>query len=128
MIILIDTSTPTCRLTLVSQRSQITHEWEAGRTLAKGLLAFLKDKLRLSNVSIKDIEGIGVMRGPGSFTGLRIGMSVMNTLADSLDVPIIGSTGDSWQETVLAELKAGHDDKIVLPEYGSDAHITTPRK
>lgn len=128
MIILLDTSTPVCKLTLVDGDFQETSEWEAGRTLAKNLLKFLADKLAEHDWIWEDITGLGVFRGPGSFTGLRIGMTVMNTLADGLVVPIVGAMGEKWQTDALAALARGEDEKIVLPEYGGAAHITTPRK
>jgi tRNA threonylcarbamoyladenosine biosynthesis protein TsaB len=124
MIICLDTSTPTCRLTLGVH----SYEWEAGRELAKSLLGYLEEKLNDQQASWKDVTGLAVFRGPGSFTGLRIGMTVMNTLADSLQIPIVGETGENWQEQALERLKRGENDQIVLPEYGSEAHITQPKK
>ena len=38
------------------------------------------------------------------------------------------AVGDDWQRDCLARLAAGQDDKIVLPEYGGEAHITKPKK
>lgn len=124
MIILLDTSTATCRLTTVDGEISNNFDWEAGRTLAKGLLAFIQEKVG----DVKNISGIGIMRGPGSFTGLRIGMAVANTLADGLGVPIVGETGDSWRESALGRLSSGEDDQVILPFYGGDAHITKPKK
>ena len=124
MIILLDTSTATCRLTTVDGESSNNFEWEAGRTLARGLLSFIQEKVG----DIKNISGIGIMRGPGSFTGLRIGMAVANTLADGLGIPIVGETGDSWRESALGRLSSGEDDQVILPFYGGDAHITKPKK
>ena len=124
MIILLDTSTATCRLTTVDGESSSDFEWEAGRTLARGLLAVIQEKVG----DVKNISGIGIMRGPGSFTGLRIGMAVANTLADGLGVPIVGETGDSWRESALGRLSSGEDDQVILPFYGGDAHITKPKK
>lgn len=124
MIILLDTSTATCRLTTVDGEISNNFDWEAGRTLASGLLAFIQEKVG----DVKSISGIGIMRGPGSFTGLRIGMAVANTLADGLGVPIVGETGDSWRETALGRLSSGEDDQVILPFYGGDAHITKPKK
>ena len=124
MIILLDTSTATCRLTTVDGEISNNFDWEAGRTLAKGLLAFIQEKVG----DVKNISGIGIMRGPGSFTGLRIGMAVANTLADGLGVPIVGETGDSWRESALDRLSSGEDDQVILPFYGGDAHITKPKK
>ena len=124
MIILLDTSTATCRLTTVDGEISNNFDWEAGRTLARGLLSFIQEKVG----DIKNISGIGIMRGPGSFTGLRIGMAVANTLADGLGVPIVGETGDSWRESALGRLSSGEDDQVILPFYGGDAHITKPKK
>lgn len=124
MIILLDTSTATCVLTVVHDDDRRTFEWEAGRTLARGLLKFLEEKVG----DLHNVTGIGVMKGPGSFTGLRIGLTVANTLADSLAIPIVGAHGEGWQEEALARLDAGENDRIVMPEYGSEAHITQPRK
>ena len=124
MIILLDTSTVICHLTTVDGESSNNFDWEAGRTLARGLLAFIQEKVG----DVKNISGIGIMRGPGSFTGLRIGMAVANTLADGLGVPIVGETGDSWRESALGRLSSGEDDQVILPFYGGDAHITKPKK
>ena len=124
MIILLDTSTATCFLTVVDGETRQDFEWQAGRTLARGLLKFLEEKTG----DLHDIGGIGVMKGPGSFTGLRIGLTVANTLADSLNIPIAGATGEDWQKVALKKLRAGENEKIVMPEYGAAAHITAPRK
>ena len=128
MILLLDTSTPECRLTLIDGDKKYDHTWQADRQLAKGLLAYLHDQLEARHKTFQDVSGIGVFAGPGSFTGLRIGLAVLNTLADSEKIPIIGSKGEAWQEEALMRLRAGEDDHIVLPFYGSDAHITAPRK
>lgn len=103
-------------------------QWQADRTLAKGLLGYLQAQLAAHDKTWQDVRGIGVFKGPGSFTGLRIGLTVLNTTADALDVPIVGVTGERWQDTALERLAAGENDQIVLPEYGGDAHITKPRK
>ncbi|MEP6710318.1 MAG: hypothetical protein ABJA64_01210, partial [Candidatus Saccharibacteria bacterium] len=103
-------------------------EWEANRELAKGLLNFLQTEISKHGKTWQDIEAIGVFKGPGSFTGLRIGLTVLNTMADALNIPIVGAVGEEWSERVLEQLQSGQNDRIVLPEYGSEAHITKPRK
>ncbi len=104
------------------------YEWEAGRTLARDMLKYLNDRLAEYQATFDDISAIGVYRGPGSFTGLRIGLAVLNTLADANAVPIVGETGDGWKAQALARLEQSENDRLVLPEYGGDAHITKPRK
>lgn len=128
MILLLDTSTPVCRLTLVDSGRRVESSWEAGRDLSKGLLGFIESELKLKGRVFDDISALGAYRGPGSFTGLRIGLTVLNTLADSLGVPIVGEVGESWQDAALRRLEDGDNDQAVLPLYGSEAHITSPRK
>lgn len=128
MILLLDTATPVCRLTIVDGDQQAVYEWQADRTLARFLLAFLRDKLAKHGAQLCDVTGIGVMRGPGSFTGLRIGLSVVITLADSLRIPIVGATGADWQQHALGRLLSGEDDRVIALEYGGQAHITRPKK
>lgn len=128
MILLLDTSTGTCKLSLVDGDMRYHDEWLAERELAKSLLKYLEEQLRKNGKAFTDISGIGVFRGPGSFTGLRIGLTVLNTVADTLDVPIVGTEGEQWQEEALGRLSRRENDKLVLPLYGNDAHITKPRK
>lgn len=128
MIILIDTSTPECRLSFVEQDWRYDTVWEAGRGLARGLLSFLNTQLETQGRTWGDVTGLVVFKGPGSFTGLRISSTVFNTLAYTNQLPIVGASGDTWQEDGVARLLAGQDDSVVLPEYGGEANITKPRK
>lgn len=128
MIILLDTSTPVCRLTLTDGDWRYDDEWQADRQLARGLLAYLRDQLAKNGKTFQDISGIGAFAGPGSFTGLRIGLTVLNTIADARGVPIVSATGDDWQTAALKRLANGESDKIALPDYGREARITKPRK
>ena len=128
MILLLDTSTPVCKLTFVDGDWRYDNEWQADRELAKGLLGYLKAQLDKNGKTWTDISAIGVFKGPGSFTGLRIGLSVLNTIADSENISIVGGMGDEWQKDVLDKLSRGENEKIVLPFYGGEANITKPRK
>ena len=92
------------------------------------------------NIAWQDLSGLAVFAGPGSFTGLRIGATIMNTLASSIDIPIIAATNsdfsvqndenstDDWREIARQKLANGENDKIALPFYGREARITKPRK
>lgn len=128
MILLLDTSTPVCKISLFESATIIHDEWESGRGLAKGLLGYIQSTLTAQGKNWQDISGIVVYKGPGSFTGLRIGLTVLNTIADSEKVPIVGTTTENWQSLGLTRLEAGQNDTLVMPEYGTDAHITIPRK
>lgn len=128
MILLLDTSTPVCKLTFADGNWHYYDEWQADRELAKKLLGYLDEQLKKNEKTWKDISAIGVFKGPGSFTGLRIGLTVLNTIADAQKIPLVGETGEVWQEKALNRLDAGENDHIVLPFYGAEAHITKPRK
>lgn len=54
------------------------------------LLSLIEKALKKARVSIQDLTGINVETGPGSFTGLRIGVSVANALGFALGVPVNG--------------------------------------
>lgn len=128
MILLLDTSTPTCKMTLVDDQNKYDFEWLSERNLAKGLLKFIHDNLLSIQKDWHEISAIGVYEGPGSFTGLRIGITVVNTIADAQNIPIVGASGDNWQNDAVAKINAGENAKIVLPMYGSEANITVSRK
>ena len=128
MILLLDTSTPECRLTFIEGEWRYEAKWEAGRELAKGLLAYMQSQLEGQGKSWEDITGLGAFKGPGSFTGLRIGITVLNTISYAEKVPIVGEMGDDWQEKAIKRLLNGESDEVVLPEYGGEANITLPRK
>ncbi len=128
MILLLDTSTPTCKTYWIDGDVRSEESWQADRGLADKLIGYLRSQLHARSLTWSDIKGIGIYQGPGSFTGLRIGHTVMNTIADDLSIPIVGATDDNWIETVLRRLGDGENDGLVMPLYGREANITKPRK
>ena len=130
MIILWNSADMTIALSLIDEQTgeRYDYTWAAERNLARDMLAYLRDRLNEHGASFDSVSGIGVFRGPGSFTGLRIGMTVLNTLASDRGVPIVGAVGKMWASDCLARLARGETDEIVLPEYGRAARITKPRK
>jgi tRNA threonylcarbamoyladenosine biosynthesis protein TsaB len=128
MILLLDTSTYTCRITFIDGDWRYDAMWQADRALAKGLLGYIQTQLENQSKTWTDLTGLGVFKGPGSFTGLRIGITVLNTVAYAQNIHIVGETGEDWQEVAVNRLLNGESDSIVLPEYGGEANITLPRK
>lgn len=104
------------------------HKWLAGNKLSLTLNSKVEEILGKNKLEFKDISGIVFFAGPGSFTGLRIGSSVANTLAYSLKVPIVAVGGDDWQAKGLASIKNGDNDQIAKIHYGNEPNITKPRK
>jgi tRNA threonylcarbamoyladenosine biosynthesis protein TsaB len=128
MILLIDTSAAICKLSLIDGDWRFDDQWQADRNLAKGLLKYFDDTLKSQGKNWSDISAIGVFEGPGSFTGLRIGLTVANTISNARGIPIVGARDGDWQNAVITKIISGINEKIVLPFYGGEAHITKPRK
>jgi tRNA threonylcarbamoyladenosine biosynthesis protein TsaB len=130
MILAIRTDAPEARLVLLQSDGTIVSDihWQADRRLAHELLGKLEHLLIEQNITWKDLTGLVVYQGPGSFTGLRIGITVMNTIAYAQAIPIVGTSGDQWVEQGIEQFASGKLQEIVLPEYGAEANITKPRK
>jgi tRNA threonylcarbamoyladenosine biosynthesis protein TsaB len=102
-------------------------EWESGRELSEQLLGRIVNFLETENLTIKDLTGILIFSGPGSFTSLRIGHTTVNALADSLSIPAVGAMGEHWLSAGRFQLEHARPGRPVLPHYGSEAHITKPK-
>lgn len=129
VILTIRTDKPEAELGLYDGAQQLKYEtWEAHRELSSTIHKKLAALLEPQNKKLEDIQGVVCFQGPGSFTGLRIGLTVGNALAYGLSVPVKGAMGDDWIKQGIAALEKGESDERVLPEYGAEAHITMPKK
>jgi tRNA threonylcarbamoyladenosine biosynthesis protein TsaB len=129
-ILTIRTDKPEAELGVFEDDTQLSYlRWEAHRLLAETIHARLQTALDDAGVRLPDLEGVVVYRGPGSFTGLRIGLSVANVLGQpDVTGKIVGTTGEHWLQDGIARLRQGESDSAVLPEYGAPVHITKSRK
>ena len=91
MQLAIDTSTDTASVALV-QDSEVLAEltWRSGQNHSVELLPHLAYLLNQAKLSLQATSGVIVARGPGSFNGLRVGVSTAKGLAFSLKIPIVG--------------------------------------
>ena len=146
LILTLRTDRPEAEVGIYQDAKQVaSKKWQADRQLAETIHTEIKkildpDKKLLDESSnfngagllrklkLSDLEGIVVYKGPGSFTGLRIGMSMANALAYSLKIPIVAKSGKNWLDSGIKSLLAGNDDRIALPEYDRPANTTKPRK
>lgn len=126
MILAIKTNADPSEVYLLDDNGEIMKEkiWPAGRTLARDLLSEIEKLVGDFN----NLTGLIVFRGPGSFTGLRIGITTVNALAYSQNIPVVGTNGDNWRAAGIKRLRNGENDRIVLPEYGAAPNITKPKK
>lgn len=91
MELAIDTSTEIAGIALSSQGEIIAElTWHAGQSHTTELVPNLICILEQNRLNLKDMNGIIVAKGPGSFNGLRVGMSFAKGLALSLNIPLVG--------------------------------------
>lgn len=130
IILTIRTDKPQSEIGLYEQGEQLIYEtWEAHRQLAETIHHKIQALLSSQGKTMNDIQGIVCYKGPGSFTGLRIGLSVANALAYGLNIPIVGVEGEKgWLEKGLQNIASGENHEAVLPAYGAPVHITQPKK
>lgn len=102
--------------------------WSAGRKLSQDLLPTAESLLQTHGIGWADVRGVVVYTGPGSFTGLRIGVAVANTIAYSRQVPVVGSSGQDWIQDGITQLPQAALGVYITPNYGRDASTTRPKK
>lgn len=91
VVLAIDTSESHCSAALMLADGSASHKMEdIGRGHAERLIPMIEELLEEAGLVYGDIERIAVVTGPGTFTGLRIGLSVARGLALTLGVPCIG--------------------------------------
>ena len=90
-ILAVDTATTSCSVAIVDKTSLLS-EFTIDReeTHSKHLMDMIKAVLRMAGLNFSDLDGFAVTRGPGSFTGLRIGLSTIKGLAVASEKPVVG--------------------------------------
>jgi len=87
----VDTATKSCSVGIVDKESLIAEiTIAAGRTHSTHLMELIDKVIGLSGLTLHDLDGFAVTSGPGSFTGLRIGMSTVKGLAVASGKPVAG--------------------------------------
>ena len=129
IIVTIRTDQPQAEIGLFSDHEQQGYvTWEAHRQLAETIHSKMKDLLAAHGKDWPDVQGVACFAGPGSFTGLRIGITVADALAYGLTIPVVATKDPDWLHSGIDRLCNGDDDTIALPEYGAPVHITQQKK
>ncbi len=91
IILAVDTSGIGCSVAVANDHELIADfNLRKNETHSKHLMGIIEDLLRISGIGVPDIESFAVAHGPGSFTGLRIGLSTVKGLAMSVGKPVVG--------------------------------------
>src|SRR5690554_3436840 len=87
----IDTTTKVTALALAEDGKLVAEGFlHTSKTHSERLIPVLDQVLKASAWSLEDLDFIGVARGPGSFTGIRIGIATAQGLAQVLKIPLVG--------------------------------------
>ncbi len=122
MILAIDTATQYASLALYHQDGLLVEEtWFSGRNHTVELMPRLARALKLANLKVADLTALAVSLGPGSFTGVRIGLSAAKGLALPHKLPVIGV---STLDIVAYPLRTSHLPVWVVVQAGRGRIIT----
>lgn len=132
--LLINTATEPATVAIATADKILTESQVADRKqLSEKLLERIDELSRRAKVPLNSVSAIGIVRGPGPFTALRIGVAVTNALAYAHKLPIVALDSDEVPSvSVFAKLVAARvDDRqteaAVLPHYGRDPSVTVPK-
>jgi tRNA threonylcarbamoyladenosine biosynthesis protein TsaB len=129
IILALRTDKPESEVYLYQDNREIDSiKWQAHRALAATIQLKIDELLEKNSIVKKDINGLAIFKGPGSFTGLRIGFSVANALANIYNLPIVSANGNTWLDDSIKALLGEQNERVALPEYGAPAATTPPKK
>lgn len=89
-VLAIDTATERCSVVLYNEETCIERSQETARAHAELVLPMVSAVLEEAGLTMRELNGIAYGRGPGSFTGVRIAVSVVQGLAFAADLPTVG--------------------------------------
>lgn len=122
----IDSSTGACSIAVCRGGVVLAHlREEMTRGQSERLAPMAETGLAAAGLGFPDLDAIAVTRGPGSFTGLRIGLAFARGLGQALDTPVIGVTGfDAVARAVLStDGHAGCGVAVILESRRADLFV-----
>ena len=125
LVLSLDTTTPTASCAVARNGVVINEEpIDTSRQLALQLPGALRDILDLSAVSLHDVDAFAVATGPGSFTGLRIGIATMQGLAFGRGRPLIGISAFSALRAVASPAFLGSRIATWIDAWRGDVYAS----
>ena len=115
-ILAIDTALEACTVSVRNNDNIHTIYEPMGRGQTERLLPMIVDACEKAGTTLRDIEAVCVTAGPGSFTGVRVGLSVARTLESTQNIPLYGMTTFEAVSLLIKEdsygvaLKSKRDD------------------
>lgn len=130
----IDTSSDRAGVALFDGTAASVVAWNAHRNHTVDTLAQLDHLLRLGGLGMGDLGAVAVATGPGSFSALRVGLSIGKGLAFSFGIPLLGVlTTDAiagsfaWSGRQVAAVMTAGRGRVVWSRYANGARMDGPR-
>lgn len=129
-ILAIDTATEACSAALWNDGNTCAHFELCPREHTQRILPIVQDILTQGGVSLTDLDALAFGRGPGSFTGVRIGIGIAQGLALGAELPMIGVSTlatmaqGAWRKQGASRVLAAIDARmgeVYWAEYQRDA-------
>lgn len=113
-VLAIDTSSPNCSIAILEDENVLKKvENRSEKEHSETLIPMIKDTLDELNLNVKDMDLLACGIGPGSFTGIRIGIATIKAFADANDTPCVGVNSLEAQAYQII-LKNGEEDCKIL--------------
>lgn len=124
-----DTSNDEAKIKLFNKNGSVVDQiiWRSQKNQSEELLKKIDDLLLKNSLSKSELSAIIVNQGPGSYTGLRVGLSTANAIAFSFDIPVKGVKNDNnitKISKIMFNFKEKSHKSLVLPIYKYPAKIT----
>ena len=116
LILCIETATPVCSVALTKDEAVIGFkETQIKNSHAEVVTVFIDDLLRKHSIGYADLDAVAVSKGPGSYTGLRIGVSTAKGLCYALNIPMIAiHTLQTLTAGVLKDYKSADNNPLLF--------------
>jgi len=119
LILNIETATTVCSVSIAKDGQLIAFKEQNGDySHAENLTLFIQEVVAQTGIKLSDVDAIAVSKGPGSYTGLRIGVSTAKGLCYALDKPLIAI--NTLQHLALAVSTLDADEKMLRKTNGAE--------
>ncbi|WP_026899306.1 tRNA (adenosine(37)-N6)-threonylcarbamoyltransferase complex dimerization subunit type 1 TsaB [Daejeonella oryzae] len=117
LILLLETATSSCSVALAENGNVLAcKELNEQNVHASHITLFIEEVMNSAGKRYSDLNAIAVSKGPGSYTGLRIGVSTAKGLCFALDIPLISvNTLEAMADGARAIINSGNSELLFSP-------------